>query len=223
MKPLIDSRGHELYMVSSILPLSWVPMKKNLLIASGNSHKVQEIRSILRELPLNIFCTKDLPSSVTEPIENGNSFAANAKIKAEGYGKHFDGWVLADDSGIVVPELEGEPGVYSARYAGPQATDQENREKLMKKIQQLGGKSEAHFVCSICFFRPPQSFEIFEAQWHGHVVDVLKGENGFGYDPMFLPGGDSRSAAEWSEHEKNLHSHRAQALCAFKTFLEKSL
>jgi XTP/dITP diphosphohydrolase len=198
-------------------------MKKNLLIASGNRHKVQEIQSILEGLPLNIFSTKDLSPSVTEPVEDGSSFAENAKIKAKGYAQHFDGWVLADDSGIVVPKLQGAPGIYSARYAGPDASDQENREKLMKEINALGGKSEAYFVCSICFFRPPSAFEVFESQWHGHVVDYVKGENGFGYDPMFFPSGDSRSAAEWSEQEKNSHSHRAQALCCFKTFLEKSI
>jgi XTP/dITP diphosphohydrolase len=196
-------------------------MTQRLLIASGNAHKIKEISAILAGLPIEICSTKDLPQGVEEPVENGDSFLANAQIKAEGYAAHFDGWVLADDSGIVVPALNNEPGIFSARYAGPQATDADNRYKLMANIKELGGKADAYFVCSLCFLRPDLGVENFEEHWHGHVTDTCEGENGFGYDPMFIPKGDERTAAQWTENEKNTHSHRGQALRSFKAFLEE--
>jgi XTP/dITP diphosphohydrolase len=192
------------------------------LIASGNAHKVQEIREILKDLPLEIISLKDLKEIPPEPIEDGDSFVANARIKALGYSEYFDGWVLADDSGIVVPALGGEPGIHSARYAGEHGDSIANRRKLQQAIADLD-HPEAHFVCSLCLLRPEKEEECFEAEWHGKLIPEDRGDQGFGYDPMFLVGGGDRTAAQMSDQEKNRVSHRALALDAFKAFVEKTL
>lgn len=193
-----------------------------LLIASGNAHKVEEIRSILAGLPLRVLSLKDLPTTPEEPVEDGDSFAANAEIKARGYGTHFEGWVLADDSGVVVPALGGAPGIHSARYAGNHGDDLANRRKLQGEVDALGGSADAHFVCSLCLCRPGLDAEIFESRWHGEIFPDDRGDNGFGYDPMFQPQGETRRAAQMSDEEKNKCSHRAQALASFRTYLEKT-
>jgi XTP/dITP diphosphohydrolase len=192
---------------------------KKCLIASGNAHKVSEIRQILSGLPLEVLSLKDIENSVPEPAEDGLTFEANAQIKAEAYQSIFPDWILADDSGIVVPELEGEPGIYSARYAGLNANDAENRVKLQSKVTQAGKSLSAHFTCVLCLVRPNAEPLFFGAEWHGHIVAEDHGQNGFGYDPMFFPEGHDISAAEMSEVEKNVLSHRYQALQKFKDFV----
>jgi len=194
---------------------------KKLLIASGNSHKVGEIRAILKDVALEVFSLKDLASIPEDPEENGGSFVSNARIKALAYGENFEGWVLADDSGLVVPKLDGEPGIYSARYAGSESNDTNNRNKLKEKIKKYGAPLPAYFVCSLCL-KKEKSTEVicFEAHWHGSVIDSDRGEGGFGYDPIFIPTNSNLSAAEMSSSEKNKISHRAKALQQFKTFLE---
>lgn len=196
---------------------------EELLIASGNAHKIEEIKAILANVPLKILSLKDLPKIPDEPDENGGSFISNARIKALEYGQHFNGWVLADDSGIVVPELGGEPGIYSARYAGVGASDKENREKLKRKVEVLKKSPEAYFVCSLALRKPSANNTIigFEAHWRGHVIETDKGEGGFGYDPVFIPEGSQKTAAELSAKEKNNISHRGQALIKLKKFLEE--
>ena len=194
---------------------------KELLIASGNAHKIEEIRAILANIPIKILSLKDLPNSIEEPDENGGSFIANARIKALEYGRNFNGWVLADDSGIVVPELGGEPGIYSARYAGENANDRDNREKLKQKIIDRKKPLAAYFVCSLALKKPSTTSIIgFESHWRGSVIDSDRGEGGFGYDPIFIPDGYSITAAELSSEEKNKISHRGQALFKLKKFLE---
>jgi len=193
------------------------------LIASGNAHKVGEIREILRGSPLEIMSLKDLAKIPPEPLEDGDTFEENARIKARGYGKYFDGWVLADDSGIVVPALGGAPGIHSARYAGPHGDAVANRRKLQEAIGGLEEPVEAYFVCCLCLFRRGREEVFFEETWHGRLIAEDRGENGFGYDPMFVVQGDSRTAAQMSENEKNEVSHRALALRSFKVFVEKSL
>jgi XTP/dITP diphosphohydrolase len=194
---------------------------KELLIASGNAHKIEEIKAILANVPLKICSLKDLPEIIEEPEENGGSFISNARIKALEYGKNFKDWVLADDSGIVVPELGGEPGIYSARYAGLNATDKENREKLKSKVIEKKQQLFAYFVCSLALKKPGEDYIIgFEAHWRGHVIESDRGAGGFGYDPIFVPEGYEMTAAELSAEEKNNISHRGQALIKLKHFLE---
>lgn len=192
------------------------------LIASGNAHKVEEIREILKDAPLEILSLRDLPEIPPEPVEDGDSFESNAIIKAHGYAEFFNGWVLADDSGIVVPSLEGRPGIHSARYAGAHGDSDANRRKLQCDIQDLPSPVSAYFVCCLCLHRPGCDDEIFEGRWNGSVIPEDRGENGFGYDPMFVVEGGALTAAEMSEDEKNGVSHRALALKAFKDFVEKT-
>jgi XTP/dITP diphosphohydrolase len=196
---------------------------KNILIASGNAHKVSEIRKILHGLPCNVLSLKDIHNTVSEPEETGLTFGANAFIKASAYKGIFSEWILADDSGIVVPALDGEPGIYSARYAGVGASDADNRQKLQAKVRELGGHIEAYFVCALSLLIPNSEPKSFEAHWNGHVMDDDRGENGFGYDSMFIPLNETRTSAQMSEGEKNEVSHRAQALRQFRTYVEKKL
>ena len=196
---------------------------EKLLIASGNAHKVEEIRAILNGMTVEVHSLNELKNCPEEPEENGGSFISNARIKALAYGKDFDGWVLADDSGIVVPALGGEPGVYSARYAGLKATDLANREKLKTKIVDAGQDLEAYYVCSIALKKNHSEHIIgFESHWNGRVIAEDRGDGGFGYDPIFIPNGYSKTAAEISSEEKNKISHRGQALKKFKKFMEET-
>jgi non-canonical purine NTP pyrophosphatase (RdgB/HAM1 family) len=193
------------------------------LIASGNAHKVGEIREILKGSPLAFLSLKDLGKIPPEPVEDGDSFEENARIKVRGYANYFDGWVLADDSGIVVPALGGAPGIHSARYAGQHGDAVANRRKLQEAIGHLEKPVQAHFVCCLCLFRPGSKEVFFEGKWYGTLIAQDRGANGFGYDPMFVVQGTHRTAAQMSENEKNEVSHRALALRSFKAFVEKSL
>ena len=205
----------------------WAPFKlfamQKCLIASGNAHKVSEIRQILSGLPLEVLSLKDIDNTIAEPVEDGTTFEANAQIKAQAYQSIFPHWILADDSGIVVPDLGGEPGIYSARYAGVDANDTDNRKKLQAKVSEAGKILTAHFNCVLCLVRPEAEPLFFDAQWHGRIVAEDHGQNGFGYDPMFFPDGHELSAAEMSDIEKNELSHRYQALQKFKTFVAEEL
>jgi XTP/dITP diphosphohydrolase len=191
---------------------------KKLLIASGNTHKVLEIKEMLSEAPVEILSINDIEHSVSEPIENGMTFKENAEIKARAYVDIFDGWILADDSGICVSELNGEPGVYSARYAGKDATDVDNREKLKIEMAKIKKEtSDAFFICSICLIHPNrEKVDFFEAKWHGEIKLNEKGLNGFGYDPLFFVPELNKSAAELDESDKNKLSHRGLALSELK-------
>jgi XTP/dITP diphosphohydrolase len=191
---------------------------KKLLIASGNLHKVQEIKEILKDFNLEIFSVKDLEHPVSEPIENGVTFKENAEIKARAYVEVFDGWILADDSGISVKELKGDPGVFSARYAGLDATDEDNREKLKNELIKIEKKdSSAYFTCSLCLIHPNRDkMSVFESQWHGMIKIEESGVNGFGYDPLFYLEDSVESAADIDDNEKNKISHRGQALQLLK-------
>ncbi len=191
---------------------------KKLLIASGNHHKVLEIKEMLSKTPVEIFSLNDIENTVSEPIESGVTFKENAEIKARAYVDIFDGWILADDSGICVAELQGEPGIYSARYAGEDATDEDNREKLKIEMAKLKrDKSEAYFVCSICLIHPDrEKIDYFEGKWHGQIELNEKGLKGFGYDPLFFIPELNKSAAELDESVKNKLSHRGLALGKMK-------
>jgi XTP/dITP diphosphohydrolase len=191
---------------------------EKLLIASGNSHKILEIKEIFSGCSVEIISTKDLEHPVSEPIESGETFKANAQIKANAYTEVFDGWILADDSGICVDELDGEPGIFSARYSGLDATDEDNREKLKIELGKIGKeKSAAYFVCSICLIHPDrEKVDFFESKWHGEILTSEKGAKGFGYDPMFYLPEFGKTAAELDEQTKNKLSHRGQALQLLK-------
>lgn len=184
-----------------------------LVIASKNVHKIRELRSMLKAVPLwDLYSLIDFPQ-YTPPEETGSTFEENAILKAEGAAKALDAWVLADDSGLVVPALGGAPGVYSARYGGQEATDKENRKKLLQKMQGMKEENrDAYFECAMALASPDGVRKVVTARCEGTIVDAERGGQGFGYDPLFQKHDYSKTFAELEEATKNRISHRRKAL-----------
>lgn len=197
-----------------------------ILIASGNEHKIDEIRTVLGELSIQCFGLADLDGAFDEPVEDGDTFEANARIKATAYASMTGRLCLADDSGLEIDALDGRPGVYSARYAdngdttdSPRAErDRRNNERVLREMNAIPAEDRAaRFVCSLCLARPNgQVIEEVRGTFEGRIGEpprVPAGRNGFGYDPLFLIGPDfGRTSAEMSATEKNAMSHRGEAL-----------
>lgn len=189
------------------------PSVLELVIASTNVHKVREFRSIFKEqMRFDILSLCDFPSYL--PLEEeGNSFEENAIAKAEYAAKTLNRWVLAEDSGLVVPALGGAPGVYSARYAGKDASHADNRKKLLEEMQHLLGEDRyAYFECAIAVASPRELKKCTRGFCEGSLLTKEKGGSGFGYDPLFVKHGYSKSFAELEESVKNRISHRRKAL-----------
>jgi non-canonical purine NTP pyrophosphatase, rdgB/HAM1 family len=178
-----------------------------IVFASGNRGKLREAGEIFEGfeiVPISAF------SAWKSPDENGSTFLQNAVIKAEAAAKAVPGSiVLADDSGLVVPALDGAPGIFSARFS-KEGTDAANREKL---LAELSGKSDrsAYFLCSAVMIFPDKTVIAAEGRCYGRIIESCRGNNGFGYDPLFVPEGYGKTLAELSEEEKNAISHRGKA------------
>lgn len=199
-------------------------LKKHLLkivIASANVHKIREIRKILSTYPhLDLLTLHDFPE-YTPPEETGSTFEENAILKATHAAKALKHWVIADDSGLVVPSLHGEPGIYSARYAGKDASDADNRKKLLEKMEHLKDhERHAYFECCIALSSPDGLKKCVHGNCEGIIVDKEKGGGGFGYDPLFLKNEYSKTFAELEESIKNRISHRRKALDKIQLVLE---
>jgi XTP/dITP diphosphohydrolase len=188
-----------------------------LLIATKNAHKTQEIRAILGAG----WEVDDLTAhpEIAAPEETGTTFAENAAIKAESASKLFPGYVLADDSGLEVDALGGAPGVISARYAGPGASDADNRARLLRELREL--PSVARFHCAMVVASEGKALGTFHGTVEGKIVDRERGEGGFGYDALFIPEGFEGTFAELPGSTKNQLSHRARALAQAREFLIK--
>jgi len=192
---------------------------KQLLIATRNRGKIKEIRALLGGLVEEVLCAADLPD-LPETIEDGTTFAENAMKKAREACKATGLPVLADDSGLVVEGLGGRPGVFSARFAGPDADDSANNRKLLQELGFLPEASRtAAFVCTMAYVSPDGIEQLFEGRVGGTIIAAPKGEHGFGYDPLFLVDGYQQTMAELSLAEKNRISHRGQALRGFRDYL----
>ncbi|NJD39819.1 MAG: XTP/dITP diphosphatase [Geobacter sp.] len=192
-----------------------------LLVATRNRGKVKEIRAFLDGLVDQVLCAADLPE-LPETVEDGATFQDNALKKAREACQASGLPTLADDSGLVVDGLDGAPGVISARYAGEGATDDANNRKLLQELAQRPEASrKAAFICSLAFVAPDGTEQLFEGRVRGTIIGQPQGENGFGYDPLFLVDGCEQTMAELPVAEKNLISHRGQALQAFKEFLSR--
>lgn len=180
-----------------------------LFLATKNSHKTQEIAALLAPQ----WEVKDLTSLVSPPtiIEDGANFEQNACIKARTISQHVKGLVLADDSGLEVSALGGKPGIFSARFAKENASDRENNDKLLSCLAHETNR-EARFVCSLALGRDGHILQCFEGTVEGSILTSLHGENGFGYDPLFVPKGYAESFATLGAPIKNSISHRAKAL-----------
>ena len=189
-----------------------------LIIASNNAHKVGEIKHILGSRFEEILSLREA-GVCHETIEDGDSFIANSLKKAREIAEITGCAALADDSGLCVDALSGAPGIYSARYAGVDSADLRDRATCDLLLKNLTGSSDrnAHFTCAIALVYPDGREVMAEGYIHGEIIDEFRGENGFGYDPLFLPKGYSRTVAELSESEKNSISHRANALAELLT------
>jgi XTP/dITP diphosphohydrolase len=194
----------------------------NILIGSNNQHKLKEIKEIfaLHKIDVNLSLPNQISSQKFEIIESGNTFEENAIIKAKAFFEVFHMPVISDDSGLEVFALGGKPGVYSSRFAGEEATDKMNREKLINELKSLGlNESPAQFKTSICFYDGDLILKA-EGICKGIIITEERGNNGFGYDPLFIPDGFIYTFAQLNDEEKNKISHRANALTNFLTIFE---
>jgi len=199
-----------------ILPGMTEVSKQRLLLATRNAHKTREVREILGAdwIVDDLSVLPDLP----EVEETGETFEANAKLKALAAAPHYDGWVLADDSGLEVDALGGAPGVRSARFAGDAATMEENRALLGAKLS--GEENRAgRFRCVLALAKNGAIVGTFLGAVEGSIAGEENGEGGFGYDPLFVPEGETRTFAEMGPEEKHALSHRGRALRAAADFL----
>ena len=190
-----------------------------LIIASNNAHKIYEIKKILAGKFEEILSLKE--AGVThETVEDGATFMENSLKKAREIAEITACAALADDSGICAHALDGAPGIYSARFAGDHtanSADEANNQKLLEMLSDKKDRT-AHYTCAMALVYPDGREILAEGYMYGSIIDTPRGERGFGYDPLFVPDGESRTVAEMTDEEKNAISHRANAL---KLLLEK--
>ena len=191
-----------------------------LLIATHNRGKLHELRALLNELPFELCDLNSFPE-ISSVAETGTTFAENASLKATAYAVQAHEITLADDSGLEVDALSGAPGVLSARYAGPAASDSERTEKLLREISDIeASKRTARFVSVIAIADASGAIlNVSNGVCGGTIAAKPRGTNGFGYDPIFVPEGFDKTFAELSADVKNEISHRARALQAAASFL----
>lgn len=183
---------------------------KQLIIATNNQGKVREIKAILGTFYDEIKSLKDA-GIVADVVEDGDSFHANARKKAVEISEMVEGDVLADDSGLCVEALDMAPGIYSARFSGDGATDEKNNEKLLSMVKDQDNR-RAWFVCALVLANGGKEKLYVEERAEGKIIDEPRGENGFGYDPLFYVEEYGQTFAELSPEVKNKISHRAKAL-----------
>ncbi|MEG0293239.1 ribonuclease PH [Enterococcus sp.] len=185
---------------------------KTIMIATGNPGKAKEFEKMFAEAGYQIKTLKDYPD-LPDVKETGKTFEENARLKAETIANILQMPVLADDSGLEVDELGGLPGIYSARFAGEHKSDGSNNAKLLYELTDVPDeKRGAQFHCTLVFAAPKKQSLVVEAKWRGRIGRIPRGDNGFGYDPLFIVEGMDKTAAELSNEEKNHLSHRGQAL-----------
>ena len=181
-----------------------------LLIASNNQHKIKELKSILSSFNMKVVSPDEI-GGIIEVEETGNTFEENASLKAVTIAKLKNSFVFADDSGLEVEALNWRPGIYSARYAGPEAND---LDRINKLLAELGNEEnrKARFVCVIAISDPEGNVKTFRGEVYGQILYSVRGTSGLGYDPVFQPGGYDKTFAELQPVIKNNISHRANAM-----------
>lgn len=193
-----------------------------LIVATGNAHKVTEFDRLLEGCGFEL-CSASVCGGMPDVVEDGDSFAANARIKAIALRALAppEAWVVSDDSGLEVDALEGAPGIFSARYAGQDATDRANLEKLLVELADLPSmQRSARFRCVLCLIDPHGEEHFFEGECEGCIAMEPSGTEGFGYDPVFIPAGHSESFGELGDSVKSRLSHRAAAVQKMREGLE---
>ncbi|MGL4952691.1 MAG: XTP/dITP diphosphatase [Culicoidibacterales bacterium] len=192
---------------------------KQIILATNNHHKLQEFRSMCEPLGIHVLSLKDI-DIIIEIEENGTTFAENASMKAETIAKLTNLPVFADDSGLVVDALNGAPGIHSARFAGEHGNDAANNTKLLRELVAIpAAQRTARFMCVIAYAQPGLKTQTFTGTCEGTIAMNTGGESGFGYDPLFIPQGQSQTFAQFTADEKNQISHRAKALAQLRTIV----
>jgi len=196
-----------------------LPLPKKIVLASSNTDKLWEIRSLLADLDVEVIAQSEL--GVSDADEIGSTFVENALIKARHAAVATNLPAIADDSGLVVDALGGRPGVHSARYSGAGATDDSNIDKLLDELKRVPSEDrDAAFHCCACFVTPDDTSSLIaEGRWQGVILSARRGTDGFGYDPVFLDPDCGRTAAELGPEQKNARSHRGMALTALAEML----
>ncbi len=194
---------------------------RELLIATHNPGKIREYQTLLADLPLLVTSLR-AEGIVDDVEETGETFAANARLKARAYAHQSGLWTWADDSGLEVDALDGRPGVYSARYAGPSATDRDRYQKVLAELQQYPERPRsARFWCVVAIASPDDEIFTTEASVEGEIITAARGEHGFGYDPIFYLPDLGKTMAELPAEIKNQISHRGKASVAAKALLQR--
>lgn len=198
-----------------------IGLPKKVVMASGNAGKISEIARLLEGLAIDVISQSEL--GVSDADETGETFAENSLIKARHACCATGLAAIADDSGLVVDALDGRPGVYSARYAGPNATDDENIDRLLGELSDVSDDARGAAFCCVATFVMPgeQSAVVSEGVWRGTLLKARRGDGGFGYDPIFLDPASGLSAAQLTPQQKNARSHRGQALRGLVMQLQK--
>ena len=183
----------------------------NIIIASNNQGKIREFKKMLEPMGYTVLSQSEAGIDI-EVEETGTTFKENATLKAEAIYNLKHTSVLADDSGLEVDFLNGEPGIYSARYMGLDS-DEARRKCILEKLQGVEeNRRTARFVCCICYIDENGNKQYAEGYWNGKIAEEERGNNGFGYDPIFIPNGENITSAEMLPEDKNSKSHRALAL-----------
>ena len=196
---------------------------KRIIIASRNEGKIKEIKNFLHGLEIEIASLNEYPD-IAEIEEDGRTFEENAMQKAKTVFEHTKLTTLADDSGLEVKYLGGEPGVHSARFSGENATDLQNNEKLLGLLKDIPMEDRrARFKCVLVVYNSLYNNLVFEGRCEGYIIDEPRGELGFGYDPLFVPEGQTKTFGELDLVTKNKISHRGKALSSFRNYVEKML
>lgn len=197
----------------------WTESK--LILASSNPGKLREFSSLFQAIGTEVIGQQSL--GIDAPEETGLTFVENALLKARHAVNHSQCAALADDSGLVVPALDGAPGLFSARYAGPDASDHDNRLALLDALEPLAEESRVgYYICALALLRTATDPDpiVIVSRWWGRLLDRPRGDGGFGYDPMFQPEGLNQTAAEMDAADKNQQSHRGRAVQALMQSLE---
>lgn len=199
-------------------------MERKLVISTSNQNKVKEIKDILSDLNIEVVSKKDLGLASLQVEEDGDTLEENSLKKARELSKKIDYMVVADDSGLFVDQLDGEPGVHSSRYGGEEGNDSKNNRKLLEKLKHTPlEKRGARFKSIIALITEDKKEIIVDGECKGRIGFEEKGENGFGYDPLFIPDGYEKTFGEIGEEEKNKISHRSNALKNLKLELARLL
>lgn len=186
---------------------------KQIIIATKNPGKAKEFKEFFRLRNIDARSLLDLEEELPDIAETGATFEENAALKAEGICRLIGKPVLADDSGLVIDALDGRPGIHSARYAGEEKSDQANMEKVLEELSNTEEKDRsARFVCVLALARPNEKTIFATGYCEGAIAQIPTGDNGFGYDPIFVPTGYQKTMAELESEEKNQISHRKHAI-----------